>query len=213
MCFRTSRTPRSPSSATARTPPYYRRVARELGAEHRVFFTSEVPWTTMPDFYRYADVFVHASLSETYGNVLGEALWCGTPVVAFADGMGVTAQVHDGVNGVLFAPGKGRRCGSGRRRGVRARGRRADSRSAGARAARQGGGAAIARAVLALRRPAAHRRCVPARARSRGRLGPSAGGEPPEDDAVADHASVMPARGRRSTASSTWAATCGPPRW
>ncbi len=87
--------------------PYYRRVARELGAEHRVFFTSEVPWTTMPDFYRYADVFVHASLSETYGNVLGEALWCGTPVVAFADGMGVTAQVHDGFNGVLFAPGKG----------------------------------------------------------------------------------------------------------
>jgi 1,2-diacylglycerol 3-alpha-glucosyltransferase len=92
--------------------PYYRRVARELGAEHRVFFTSEVPWTKMPDFYRYADVFVHASLSETYGNVLGEALWCGTPVVAFADGMGVTAQVQDGVNGVLFAPGKGDDAGS-----------------------------------------------------------------------------------------------------
>jgi glycosyltransferase involved in cell wall biosynthesis len=87
--------------------PFYRRVARELGAEHRVFFTSEVPWTKMPDFYRFADVFMHASVSETYGNVLGEALWCGTPVVAFADGMGVSAQVQDGVNGVLFAPGKG----------------------------------------------------------------------------------------------------------
>ncbi len=85
----------------------YERLARELGVEHRVFFTSEVAWTTMPDFYRYADVFVHASLSETFGNVMGEALWCGTPVVAFADGMGVSAQVHDGVNGVLFAPGKG----------------------------------------------------------------------------------------------------------
>jgi glycosyltransferase involved in cell wall biosynthesis len=85
----------------------YRRVARELGAEHRVFFTSEVPWLTMPDYYRFADVFMHASLSETYGNVLGEALWCGTPVVAFADGMGVSAQVQDGSNGVLFAPGKG----------------------------------------------------------------------------------------------------------
>ncbi|HXN32515.1 MAG TPA: glycosyltransferase [Polyangiaceae bacterium] len=86
---------------------YYQRVARELDAEHRVFFTGEVPWTTMPDFYRYADVFVHASLSETYGNVLGEALWCGTPTLAFADGMGVSSQIQDGVNGALFAPGKG----------------------------------------------------------------------------------------------------------
>jgi glycosyltransferase involved in cell wall biosynthesis len=86
---------------------YYRRVARDLGAEHRVFFTGEVPWTTMPDFYRYADVFVHASLSETYGNVMGEALWSGTPTIAFADGMGVSSQIQDGHNGVLFAPGKG----------------------------------------------------------------------------------------------------------
>jgi glycosyltransferase involved in cell wall biosynthesis len=86
---------------------YYQQVARALGAEHRVFFTGEVPWTTMADYYRYADVFVHASLSETYGNVMGEALWCGTPTVAFADGMGVSAQIQDGANGVLLAPGKG----------------------------------------------------------------------------------------------------------
>jgi glycosyltransferase involved in cell wall biosynthesis len=84
-----------------------RRVAWEVGAGHRVFFTGEVPWTTMPDFYRYADIFMHASTSETYGNVMGEALYCGTPTVAFADGMGVSWQIHDGVNGVLFAPGKG----------------------------------------------------------------------------------------------------------
>jgi 1,2-diacylglycerol 3-alpha-glucosyltransferase len=86
---------------------YYQRVARDLGAGDRVIFTGEVPWTKMADFYRYADVFVHASLSETYGNVLGEALWCGTPTVAFADGMGVSAQIEDGRNGVLFAPCKG----------------------------------------------------------------------------------------------------------
>ncbi len=86
---------------------YYQRVARSLGAGDRVIFTGEVPWTKMADFYRYADVFVHASLSETYGNVLGEALWCGTPTVAFADGMGVSAQIEDGHNGVLFAPRKG----------------------------------------------------------------------------------------------------------
>jgi glycosyltransferase involved in cell wall biosynthesis len=84
---------------------YYRRVASEHGAGHRVFFTGEVPWPKMPDYYRYADVFVHASLSETYGNVLGEALWCGTPTVAFADGMGVSSQIHDGKNGILLAPG------------------------------------------------------------------------------------------------------------
>lgn len=85
----------------------YRRLARELGVADRVFFPGEVPFAAMPDYYAYADLFVHASLSETYGNVLGEALWCGTPTVAFADGMGVSSQVKDGVNGVLFTPGKG----------------------------------------------------------------------------------------------------------
>jgi glycosyltransferase involved in cell wall biosynthesis len=87
----------------------YKRVAREEGVESRVFFPGEVPFSKMPDYYAYSDLFVHASLSETYGNVMGEALWCGTPTVAFADGMGVTAQITDGVNGVLFAPGKGER--------------------------------------------------------------------------------------------------------
>jgi len=86
---------------------YYKRVARDEGVAHRVFFPGEVPFTKMADYYAYADVFVHGSLSETYGNVLGEALWCGTPTVAFADGMGVTAQIKDRVNGVLLSPGQG----------------------------------------------------------------------------------------------------------
>lgn len=87
---------------------YYKRVARDEGVAHRVFFPGEVPFTRMADYYAYADVFMHASLSETYGNVMGEALWCGTPTVAFADGMGVSAQIKGGVNGVLLSPGKGR---------------------------------------------------------------------------------------------------------
>lgn len=85
----------------------FKRVAREMGVEDRVIFTHEVPFTQMSDWYAYADVFMHASLSETYGNVLGEALWCGTPTVAFADGMGVSSQIHDEVNGVVLSPGKG----------------------------------------------------------------------------------------------------------
>ena len=171
----------------------YRRLARELGVEHRVFFTCEVPWTTMPDFYRYADVFVHASLSETYGNVMGEALWCGTPVVAFADGMGVTAQMQDGVNGVLFAPGTGDEDEVDRGRRIRARRRGARSRPASACPPRKGRGAEGARAVLAARRPAAHRGRVPARAGSRRGLRAAARGDPPEGHAVAHDAPARPA--------------------
>jgi 1,2-diacylglycerol 3-alpha-glucosyltransferase len=85
---------------------FYKRVAKESGVEDKVFFPGEVAFSKMADFYAYADVFVHGSLSETYGNVMGEALWCGTPTVAFADGMGVSAQIQDGVNGVLLAPGR-----------------------------------------------------------------------------------------------------------
>lgn len=85
----------------------YRRVAHEMGVADRVLFAGEVPFSKMSDFYAHADVFVHGSLSETYGNVLGEALWCGTPTVAYADGMGVTSQMQDGVNGVVLSPGKG----------------------------------------------------------------------------------------------------------
>jgi glycosyltransferase involved in cell wall biosynthesis len=85
----------------------YKRVAREFGVEARVFFPGEVPFARMADYYAYADIFVHASLSETYGNVLGEALWCGTPTVAFADGMGASSQLRDGQNGIVVSPGKG----------------------------------------------------------------------------------------------------------
>jgi 1,2-diacylglycerol 3-alpha-glucosyltransferase len=87
--------------------PYFERVAASEGVASRVVFTGEVPWTVMADYYRYADVLLHASLSETYGNVVGEALWCGTPTVAFADGMGVSSQVQDGLTGVLLSPGQG----------------------------------------------------------------------------------------------------------
>jgi 1,2-diacylglycerol 3-alpha-glucosyltransferase len=81
---------------------FYKRVAKQEGVEGSVHFPGEVPFTSMPDYYAYADLFVHTSRSETYGNVLGEALWCGTPTVAFADGMGVSAQVQDNVNGLLL---------------------------------------------------------------------------------------------------------------
>ncbi len=84
---------------------YFKRVAEEEGVADRVFFPGEASFSQMADYYAYADLFVHASLSETFGNVMSEALWCGTPTVAFADGMGTSAQIKDGVNGVLLSPG------------------------------------------------------------------------------------------------------------
>lgn len=70
----------------------------------RIFLPGEVPFGELVDWYRNADLFVYTSLSETFGNVVNEALYCGLPVVAFDDRMGVAYQVHDGQNGRLIDP-------------------------------------------------------------------------------------------------------------
>jgi 1,2-diacylglycerol 3-alpha-glucosyltransferase len=79
----------------------FRAQAQRLGVQHRVFFPGEFPVTEMPAWYRRADLFVYMSLSETYGQVIGEAMWSGLPVVALADGMGVSHQLADRQGGVL----------------------------------------------------------------------------------------------------------------
>lgn len=55
-------------------------------------------------YYASADLFPFSSLSETFGNVILEALAAGLPVVAFAEG---AAREHliDGVNGYCIASG------------------------------------------------------------------------------------------------------------
>lgn len=83
----------------------FRRLALRLGVAHRTFFPGEFPVTEMANWYRHADLFVYTSLSETYGQVVSEALWCGLPVVAFADGMGVSQQLVDGESGLLIPAG------------------------------------------------------------------------------------------------------------
>jgi 1,2-diacylglycerol 3-alpha-glucosyltransferase len=82
----------------------FRNQAVELGIADRTFFPGEYPVTTLPNWYRHADLFVYTSLSETYGQVVSEAMWCGLPVVALYDDMGVSQQVRDGENGVLVMP-------------------------------------------------------------------------------------------------------------
>jgi glycosyltransferase involved in cell wall biosynthesis len=92
----------------------FRAQALELGIADRVFFPGEQSLTEVARWYQHADVFVYASLSETYGQVVGEALWSGLPVVAFEDGMGVSQQVENGKTGMLVPPGPDERASNWR---------------------------------------------------------------------------------------------------
>jgi 1,2-diacylglycerol 3-alpha-glucosyltransferase len=83
----------------------FRALAAQLGVAERTHFVGEQSVDQVAAWYQHADVFVYASLSETYGQVIGEALWSGLPTVAFADGMGVSQQIDNGDNGVLVPPG------------------------------------------------------------------------------------------------------------
>lgn len=80
-------------------------VAAEYSLGDRILFTGELPHRDLVDWYGHADIFPYCSISETFGNVVNEALWQGVPVVALDDQMGVSHQVNDGENGLLVPPG------------------------------------------------------------------------------------------------------------
>jgi phosphatidylinositol alpha 1,6-mannosyltransferase len=60
--------------------------------------------TDLPALYASADAFVFASLTETLGLVVLEAMASGLPVIAVPAG-GVADHLRDGVNGVATPPG------------------------------------------------------------------------------------------------------------
>jgi 1,2-diacylglycerol 3-alpha-glucosyltransferase len=80
----------------------------------RVFFPGEQSLPEVTGWYQHADVFLYASLSETYGQVVGEALYSGLPTVAFEDGMGVSQQIESGKTGILVPPGPDERASNWR---------------------------------------------------------------------------------------------------
>ena len=69
-----------------------------------VHFTGFLRGEALADAYAAADVFAFASETETFGNVVLEALASGVPVVAVDRG-GVTETVQPGRTGVLVRPG------------------------------------------------------------------------------------------------------------
>lgn len=82
-----------------------KQLARTLGVAHRCAFVGEKPQRELPEWYARADLFVYPSMTETFGQVVSESLWMGTPVVGFDDGMGVAHQVKQERNGLLVKPG------------------------------------------------------------------------------------------------------------
>lgn len=79
--------------------------AERLGVADRCFWPGEFSVEDVRTWYAHGDVFVYASMSETYGQVVSEAMYCGLPVVAFDDGAGVAQQVRHDQNGILLPPG------------------------------------------------------------------------------------------------------------
>lgn len=77
------------------------REASQLGISQNIIFAGYLPWTTLIDYYKSADLFVYASKTEAQGIVFVEALTSGLPVVAIG-AMGALEAVDHGVNGLLL---------------------------------------------------------------------------------------------------------------
>ena len=83
----------------------FRKRCVRLNVADRVFFPGEVPVSEAPTWYAHGDMFLYASMSETYGQVVSEAMYCGLPVVAMDDRAGVAQQINHGRDGLLLPPG------------------------------------------------------------------------------------------------------------
>ena len=78
----------------------YEEAAKEHGIRHAIF-TGTVPHEDMPAYYRAADIFLFASLTDTQGIVILEAMASGLPVVALRDGALIDV-IHHKQNGFLL---------------------------------------------------------------------------------------------------------------
>lgn len=82
---------------------YQRRCARD-GIEG-VRFLGYIADEELPMWYAMADVFVFPTRSDPWGLVVNEAMAAGLPIVASTAAGAVDEMVHEGVNGLLHAPG------------------------------------------------------------------------------------------------------------
>lgn len=79
-----------------------RELAAKLGIAGRVRFTGMLPYEDLPAFLAMGDIFVTASITETFGMTAVEAMGAGLPVVGIAS-PGVSDIVTDGHSGLVAA--------------------------------------------------------------------------------------------------------------
>ena len=79
----------------------YKKLAKKLKIEKDVIFTGAVPWEDIPYYYGLADVFTTASVTETQGLTVIEAMAASLPVVCMND-ESFNNVVINGLNGKLF---------------------------------------------------------------------------------------------------------------
>jgi 1,2-diacylglycerol 3-alpha-glucosyltransferase len=92
-----------PRSPTGSGPDLdlYKKLAKKYKLEDSVIFTGAVPWEEVPYYYAISDVFATASVSETQGLTVIEAMSSGLPVVAAHD-KAFDGVVIDDLNGKFF---------------------------------------------------------------------------------------------------------------
>lgn len=80
---------------------YFKKLVKKYKIEDNVIFTGKVPWEEVPLYYHIADIFVTASVTETQGLTVIEAMSASLPVVAINDESFNTVITND-LNGYLF---------------------------------------------------------------------------------------------------------------
>jgi 1,2-diacylglycerol 3-alpha-glucosyltransferase len=77
-------------------------LAAELLPPGGFIFAGSRPWAGIPDYYRAADAFVTASVTETQGLTVLEAMAAEVPVAARQD-PSFASMIEDGKDGLLFS--------------------------------------------------------------------------------------------------------------
>jgi glycosyltransferase involved in cell wall biosynthesis len=87
-------------------------LADTLGVADQVQFKGFITHDRLPEIYRQADLFVTASMIETQGLVVLEAMASGLPIVGVA-AMALPDLIQHGINGYLVKPGNEKALASG----------------------------------------------------------------------------------------------------